>query len=297
MASEVDHFPIGPSPRRGPATFSERLRRRQELWWGVESGIARLHRAREILIARDPGAGSLRCCARWQRSLSNKLSSRAFAAAHGCRVPQLYWSGRIPDRLPIGSLPSRFVVKPAFGNRGAGVHVLCDGVDLFGHARYDARTLRRHLRSSFGLVSPIALIAEEFVRDESGVLSVPTSYKFYMFGEQVAAIEASRGTAPDSHDNPRRGYTADWRPFEPSLRSAEYRTGDFAPPSCLDEMLDVARRLGRAYGAFVRVDLYASDRGCVFGELASSPSRGTGFSPQADRILGEMWQDVFPDGE
>jgi len=269
------------------------------LWWGPERGLARLHRAREILVSRsgDGTGAAWRCCGRWQRALNNKLSARAFAAAHGCRVPALYWTGRVPRLLPVGALPRDVVIKPAFGRASQGVHLLSGGRDLLGGGVYDPSSLRRHLVRSFGELSTIALIAEEFVRDESGRVRVPTEYKLFVFGDHVAAIEVSQRVGLDAHKNPRNAYTASWTPFEPRLRTADYLHADFEPPRCLDEMVEVALRLARVYGTFVRVDLYATERGCVFGELSSTPSQGTGFSAGADRVLGELWRERLGDRE
>lgn len=67
------------------------------------------------------------------------------------------------------------------------------------------------------------------------------------------------------------------------------------PPRCLDEMLDVSRRLGTAYGTYARIDLFASGEGCVFGEFTSTPRAGRGVTPFADDYLGNLWRQHCPD--
>ena len=48
---------------------------------------------------------------------------------------------------------------------------------------------------------------------------------------------------------------------------------------------DVAGRLN----IFVRVDMFATDRGPVFGEFTAYPLAGKGFTPRGDAWLGSHW--------
>jgi hypothetical protein len=60
-------------------------------------------------------------------------------------------------------------------------------------------------------------------------------------------------------------------------------------------MLETARRLGTAYGTYVRIDLYASERGPVFGEFSPTPSDGRAFTAAADAYFESFWKDAFPE--
>ena len=40
----------------------------------------------------------------------------------------------------------------------------------------------------------------------------------------------------------------------------------------------------------MRIDLYATTRGSVFGEFTPTPQGGKGYTPAADRWLGNLWQ-------
>jgi len=62
----------------------------------------------------------------------------------------------------------------------------------------------------------------------------------------------------------------------------------------MDEMFTVARRLGAAYGTFVRVDLYQCSKGTYFGEFSSTPFNGTHIQPWVDHLLGQLWQEHCP---
>ena len=88
----------------GPAsvpTFSERLAMRRRLWWdrpawrggqGLGDAVHWLKDKHAFRTREDP-AETWRCCPYWQRTLIQKWNSREFASKHGCRVPELYWSG------------------------------------------------------------------------------------------------------------------------------------------------------------------------------------------------------------
>jgi hypothetical protein len=70
---------------------------------------------------------------------------------------------------------------------------------------------------------------------------------------------------------------------------------DLDPPRCLEEQLACARRLGVACGTYVRIDMFATDRGAVFGELTNRPAGGAGFTPHAERYFDDLWRQAFPD--
>lgn len=62
------------------------------------------------------------------------------------------------------------------------------------------------------------------------------------------------------------------------------------PPSCLEDRLAWARRLGKAYETYVRIDFYSSDKGCVFGEFSSTPARGETFTAFTNDYFERLWR-------
>ncbi|MGH7832262.1 MAG: ATP-grasp fold amidoligase family protein, partial [Candidatus Binatia bacterium] len=263
------------------------MNKRLALWWGLQSPPrvyalgerihrlkGRIHRLEERYTFRDKNdpESKWRCCELWQRSLDYKWNAREFAQKHGCRVPRLYWSGRKTSRLPFDSLPDRYVIKPNFGFSRKGVYVMARGVDLLTRTAYAEAELREPVRQFTGGLFGQPILVEELVTDnrESGL---PTEYKCHVFLEKIAAIQVlHRGV--DQRDTKHRFYTEQWEIFDDPI-STKFQTDNYSdPPGCLDEMLTMAKRLGRAYGTYVRVDFYASEQGCVFGEFASSHGRG-----------------------
>ena len=60
-------------------------------------------------------------------------------------------------------------------------------------------------------------------------------------------------------------------------------------------MILIAKRLGGAFGNFVRVDFYLTSKGIYFGEFSSVPAGYRDFTPFADEYLGRLWEEHIPD--
>ena len=278
-------------------TFEDRIRKRWQLWWGPPSWRRpfelpdRVHRwtERRVLRGHRDADATWRCCDHWQRSLLSKWNSREFAKRHGCRVPDLYWSGRNISRLPFDDLPHAFVIRPSFGDSRRGVFVLAQGVELLSGKGYPRAQLEAALRKRTGRWWDPPLLVEEFVRSEDGVCRLPIEYRCHVFGETVGAVEVVlRGHSGNAS---RFGFfTPDWKPLDPGYMDPNPITAIEAP-RCLEEMLDQARRLGLAFETYVRVDCYSSDKGCVFGEFSSTPASGMTFTPFVNRYFERLWQE------
>lgn len=265
--------------------FSQRLKTRQRLWWGKpnkwrnrESYRHLPHRFKENYTLRNKDDSDERwhCCDLWQRVLSNKWNSREFAQKHGCRVPALYWYGRRVGALPITALPEHFVIRPVWGDSRRGVYVVAGDRELLRQRVYSQAQLMAELRRDRGSISRFPILVEEFVKTEAGEYTLPVEFKSHTFGDTVAAIEVGRRTGTANAQFAL--YTPSWTRLQDRMNVNDV-PGDFVPPpKCLDEILTYARRLGVAYGTYVRIDFYATDKGCVFSEFSTIPAGGCGFT-------------------
>ena len=272
-------------------SFSERLALRQELWWGRQRLRDAVHRLRERRFRRtreDPDE-VWRCCRFWPRVVCNKRNGREFAAKHGLAVPALYWSGTDGSRLPLEELPAHFVVRPIYGGSQRGVLVVADGQDLLRQQAFSAAALPR-LRERG---KAIPFLVEEFVRTEAGRYELPLECKFHVFGETVAAVQVVERTGVKA--GAQRYYTPEWEPFPDAMNlrlpQAEIRD----PPGCLAEMLELARRFGAEFGTYMRLDLFATDRGGVYNEFGGVPHQAAAFTPYCDERFGRLWAERIPD--
>jgi hypothetical protein len=277
-------------------TFSERLRRRNRLWWDAGQKLPRvsLHRFldRVQLRSRHTPVEDWRCCGRWQRCLLNKWNSREFAALHGVAVPELYWHGRDAAQLPAEDLPEHFVIRPAWGERTKGAWVVSGNTDLVSGRRYANRAeLKAAVIAGRGRFGLFPLLAEEFMTTPEGKHEAGLEYKFHMFGGHTGPIMTfiRRGETKWL-----RHYTPEWDLIDEVFHTSCPLDEIAVKPEQLDEMNSIATRLGAAFGTFVRVDLYLTSSGIFFGEYSSVPGGYKDYTPFADDYLGRLWEKHIP---
>jgi TupA-like ATPgrasp len=205
----------------------------------------------------------------------------------GLRVPRTFWVGANVRELEGAELPEHWVLKPNHRSSGQ---------VFFGRGRPDISSLTaitgKWLRPfeakdlhewAYTKARPF-LLAEELLGPPG---SPPSDYKFFVFAGQVAAVkvDVDRHTAQCT-----RLYLPDWTPLE--VKYGRYPLAPIEPPPAnLEEMLAVARELGRPFD-FIRVDLYSTDGGTTFGEVTPYSASGlTRFAPGSfDSELGAKWQ-------
>jgi hypothetical protein len=277
-------------------TFSDRIRNRVRLWWGDASrrGPPSLHALRErySLRHRDDPDDAWRCCPLWQRTLVNKWNSREFVGKHGGTLPQLYWCARMPSRRRMQTLPSHFVLRPVLGTNEQGVHVVANGRDLLRDEPFSVAALYRNILRAGRLAWTRPILAEEFVRSADGEYRLPVEYKCHTFAGTVAAvqvIEQSDVAGPRT-----RFYTSDWDVFPDHMSTILPEGERQEPPRHLADMLGLAVRLGTELETYMRIDFFETDRGWVFNEFASTPSRGEFFTPYCDDLFGQLWTKKCP---
>ena len=61
-------------------------------------------------------------------------------------------------------------------------------------------------------------------------------------------------------------------------------------PDCWEEMIMAVKTIGRELGIYMRIDMFATARGAVFGEFTPTPHGGNGYSEFADKYLGSFWK-------
>ena len=205
----------------------------------------------------------------------------------------MYWRARMPSQRLLRRLPAHFVIRPIGGTARRGVFVVANGRELLRNAPFAGADVRRSILRGGKMAWTQPVLAEEFVRTESGEYRFPVEYKCHTFGDVVAAVQvmARNGMRADGH----RFYTADWRPFADPMNTDLPQMAPGDPPRCLDEMLALATRLGAALGTYMRIDFFASDCGCVFNEFSSAPMGGHYYTPLCDELFGALWEEKFPD--
>jgi hypothetical protein len=128
------------------------------------------------------------------------------------------------------------------------------------------------------------VIVEELLATDAG--GVPDDYKIFVLNGTPRLVEVHSNRYLDHRRN---FFLPDWTPLDVELIDPR---ADLNParPSSLEELLELAERLGRETDC-VRVDLYDLDGRIVFGELTNYPQAGDArFSPDSfDDELGSWW--------
>lgn len=233
------------------------------------------------------------------------------AAAVGAQyLPTVYAILDDPGGLRDLALPPAFVVKPTHGS-GAAIVVsetappaarlpVETGSWEYRHvqprfaARDDlARIGRGWLDQLYGQGPnrewayghvPRRVIVEEMLVGAGG--GIPDDCKFFVFDGRCAFVQVDGGRFGARTQD---FFSRAWE-HVPLSGGPPWATPEPRPPARLDEMIEVAERLGRGID-FVRVDLYDADGRVVFGELTSYPAGGDSpFAPESfNEEFGRRW--------
>lgn len=258
----------------GHPLFSARIRDRRRRW----------------IEERQPNAYS---------AVSSKPDGQAYMRSLGYAVPEVYGTFPSLDQLPrFEDLPGSFVLKPTRGWSGAGVFLMRDGFDLMRGRRF-TRDEMIHSIQTFGGVGKDGVkgpwVVEEMLFNFDGRREAALDYKFFCFGPRVAAIQINRRTGRAKPFYWHWFRDADWGPLPCRMSWVKFPEPSRLPrPPCLDEMVRIASDVGGRLNIFVRIDLYATDRGPVFGEFTAYPHAGRDYTPRGDAWLGSFWKT--PDG-
>lgn len=232
-----------------------------------------------------------KCCPVWQRKLRNKWNSRQFAIRLGLKVPDLYWAGEDVRALPLETLPSEYVIRFCSGHSSHQVWVMDGEWELLRNRLYSSGELRNDLliTASAYPYRPFVMV-EEKLRRSDGSPGLLDDYGFHVFGNQVAFIAVRRGIDKFAY------YLPEWQPV-PFQVYRKWQPGqtEYIRPERLAEMIAWATRYGNAFGSYVRVDLYHTDKGTILSELAPTPCSGRCYTKEADQFLGSLWESHFPD--
>lgn len=262
--------------------FSDRIKNRHQVFWQAPNAEAIRN---TIMSAVDP-IEQWQNVEHWQRKLSNKYNSREFARKYGCQVADLYWKGRDLNTIKFEELPAHYVIRPTIGFASGLVFLMANGINLMDKQAYSPAAILKIMTQALQENPHLEFLIEEFIRTENGEYTIPNDFKFYMFDGEIAVIQViNRLSATKGYTN---FYDQNWQ-LMPNL-TVNYPGGNYqAPPACLPEMIAQAKTLSKAYEIFVRIDFYATDKGVVFGEFTPTPALGKGFTPGANRMLANYW--------
>ena len=251
--------------KEGMPLFSEMIKKRNHDWWKGKKKIP-------------------------EKFLSKKLIGEEFSLRHDVPVvPKILVTDDYDDER-LNTLPETFVLKSSVGYSAKQVFPINRGKNVFTGKSQSIEEILEKLRAdSFVSNQKHSLIVEELIEDEFGY-NIPLDYKFYMFGEQIAAIQVIDRPNKSQSEQSHYFYDEEFHPIPLEILPVRKSQEVFQKSRHFDDMKRAAIRLGRAVNMFMRIDFYTSKDGFYFGEFTPTPEGGNGYSVEGDKFLGTFWQ-------
>lgn len=233
------------------------------------------------------------------RALLSKQTCYALARSHGVATPTVFGVWDEPADIAWDELPDTFVLKTNRGAASRGVFPCRREGDLLRIAGVDApvhpddlveRITR--IRSAGKVMYPV--FAEEWLSTATTEPpELPVDIKLDAFFGTVGLIRL-RTVPKHGHGVPTLvRYLSRTGEDLGDISEDRQVSADIPIPDDLDGLVEVAERLSAATrSAFIRVDLYETTRGIVFGELTPIPGHRLYFTGGMDEKLGELWEDA-----
>jgi glycosyltransferase involved in cell wall biosynthesis/Flp pilus assembly protein TadD len=259
--------------QEGDDRFSELIALRNKRWWSEKRDV-------------------------WQKTLSPKMRGRRYVELSQVPVPQLIWHSKEMSEIPvIDDLPSNVVIKPSVGWSAKNVFCLINGVNILDGEKYDRERIIGILgKDAFLSRQTPTYMVEELLLPELGRESdgLPRDYKFYCFGDCIAMVHVVlRKSSTDKYANIHHYLDCDLKPIQNLVTTTRPIPEEpFPVPDCWEEMLAHVRTLGRSLKCFMRIDMFATDKGPVFGEFTPTPEGGKGYTEWADKYLAAFWKGI-----
>ena len=196
------------------------------------------------------------------------------------------------DDINFDKLPNKFVLKC---NHDSGGLIICKDKSKL-NIEESRRKINRSLKTNYYYMwrewpykeIKAKIICEEYLINENG--GIPTDYKFYCFNGKPMYCQVVRGRYVDHTID---FYDIDWNLMKfTNLKNGgipyKHSKYKYKKPIEYSKMLQIAKTLSTDF-AFVRVDLYLSNKKIYFGELTFYPFAGF------DTLDLEEWNIKFGD--
>lgn len=235
-------------------------------------------------------------------AFQDKFRVKDFVRQHGVRVANILQVTEVPNSIAFGNLPADCIIKP---NHGSGWAILRKNsryfrsgtnqfvLDEFGELLPETNLIFHELKEeqvvgqceqwlqsrysklerSYHVIPPVIIVEEMLCSASGGEMK---DYRFYTYRGKVRAISIGSPTYRKRQLN--AFLSPEWNLIPLTKYKEELPTPLPDPPSRLPEMLDIASTLGARFD-FVRVDLYDTSQGVVFGEFTFYPQAGDPDTP------------------
>ena len=210
--------------------------------------------------------------------LNDKISVRRYLRKITKQLPKTYYTGNV-RKCNFKKLPANYVVKSRTGYAGRNVKIVRNN-------NVNAKQLKR-----FFIKKKMNIIVEELLTKNKKKVDI--DYKFFVFGGKVKTIVVVTNINTKKHTQ--YDYTPNWKRLIIHTAHPTPIHKQLPKPKNLNQMIKFAEKLGRYYHKFtgipfVRVDLYDTDKGIIFGEYTGGPNGGKHIMKRYQHIFGKYWQ-------
>lgn len=197
------------------------------------------------------------------------------------------------EAIDFSRLPQRFVIKTTHGGGSTGVVV------VENKAKLNNANARQKILHSLANQKATPVLREYQYKDIEGRILIEQyiepdlkgdleDYKFFCFNGEPRFCQVIRDrNTQETIDF----YDMNWhhQPFVGLNPDVSHGATPVAKPECLEEMIDICRKLSKDE-KFLRVDLYYAGGKILFGEVTLHPATGLGFfnPDEYDLILGDL---------
>ena len=135
-------------------------------------------------------------------------------------------------------------------------------------------------------------MVQEYVKGKQHGGRVSEEYKIHMFADRVAAFEVVDRTNRKS--NLTTFFTDEWQLIGEDMLVGQCHGVYREPATWLDEMINVAKKMGAELGTYARLDFMLRDSEFFFGELTFTPTAGRLFTAFSNQYFENYWQETCP---
>lgn len=225
---------------------------------------------------------------------NRKRDGYLLAERVGVSVPEVWVSAVTAEDLVETMLRDRCVIKPHDGSTNRGIHVLTREGDHWRDHMDGGLRLFTDLRRSLAQGATAGRHSATFQIEEALMprkgagpgIPIPDDLKVFFFDDLPLVVMQRRLHSSSRPENWRFAF---WSPQGHRLGPVRYRERfdvTLERPVGLNEVVESARLIARELALpQVRIDMYDTDRGPVFGEVTPLPGEGL-WIPEVDRLLG-----------
>ena len=111
-----------------------------------------------------------------------------------------------------------------------------------------------------------------------------------MFADKVGIIQ--RVSESDHNKGKHQLYDENWKTF-PHKYLLCYPFDEIKPPPPhLKKMLQYAKKIGKIYNTYIRIDFFETPSGPVFCEFTPTPCRGLHVTEEGNKYLVKLWDNM-----